>query len=65
MTICAVLKNMRKVIANVYKNIYRNNRIGGELDSGSVVAVDETLILRDVNGNQQWLFGAIETVKKN
>lgn len=26
--------------------------------------VDETLIIHDINGNQQWLLGAIETVKK-
>ena len=35
------------------------------LGSNSVVAVDETLIMHDIKGNnQQWLLGAIETVKK-
>lgn len=46
---------MRKVIANIYKNFYRNNRIGGEQGSESVFEVDETLILHDISGNQQWL----------
>lgn len=64
MTVCSVLKNMRRVIANVYKNTYRKNRIGGEPGSESVVAVDETLILHDISGNQQWFLGAIETEKK-
>ena len=28
------------------------------------MAVDETLIIHDIKWNQQWLLGAIETVKK-
>ena len=55
---------MLEKFANIIKKNYRNSRKGGEPGSNSVVAVDETLIIYDINGNHQWLLGAIETVTK-
>ena len=45
-------KYMRKVIANVYKKIQKNKRIGRKQGSESVFTVDKTLILHYITGNQ-------------
>jgi len=52
-TIVSILKNVRKVFANAIKNNYRKTRKGGEPGSNSVVAVDETLIMHDINSTRK------------
>ena len=40
------------------KNKYRNHMIGGDPDTGKIVALDEALFLLDNQGNQISVIGA-------
>ena len=60
-TITKILSNMRCCIADYMKNKYRNHLIGGDPDTGKIVAMDEALFLHDEKGKQIWAVGAKET----
>ena len=62
-TILNIIRDFRKYIAEVYKQKYRNRRIGGEPGTNSVFAVDD-LIVHDIDGTQKSLIGAIDTLSK-
>ena len=50
-----ILSNIRCCLADYMKNKYRNHMIGGDPDTGKIVALDEALFLYDDQGNQIWV----------
>ena len=63
-TICSILVNMRKCIANYIKHKYRCEQIGGDPSENKIVAIDESLFLHDGTGRQIWVVGAVDTNTK-
>lgn len=51
-TITKILANIRCCIQDYMKNKYRNHMIGGDPDTGKIVAFDEVLLIHDDQGNQ-------------
>ena len=60
-TITKILSNIRCCIADYMKNKYRNHMIGGNPDTGKIIALDEALFLHNDQGDQIWVVGAKET----
>ena len=58
------MSNLRKTIADNFKQLYRTKRIGGDPSTDIIVAVDEPLFVHAEDGSQIWIVGAIETVSK-
>ena len=63
-TLLDILLNIRKVIADFYKHLYRSKKIGGDPSTGIIVAVDESMFVHAEDGSQIWIVGAVETVSK-
>lgn len=60
-TIKNIILNIRKVIAENYKEKYKNNLIGNEYIN---VALDESLFIHENHGSPIWVVGAIQTDTK-
>ena len=60
-TICNILFNIRRVIADYLKHEYRIKQIGGDPSLNKIVAIDESLFLHDETGKQIQLVGALDT----
>ena len=62
-----ILEYFRKLIFIHYKLVYNKTLIGGLDNEGQskIVAIDESLFIHDINNEQIWVLGGIETKDKN